>query len=176
MAEVAKLFADSGVICLSSFISPFKDDRVNAKSIHLKDNLRFFECYLDVPLDVCESRDAKGLYKKAREGLIKGFTGIDQPYEIPDNPDLVLKTAELDVEQCIQTVITFLIENDIIEPETIEPIELFVPENKKQILIEEAASLESIELDKISLQWLQVLSEGWATPLRGFMREKEYLR
>lgn len=198
VSEVAKLFADSGVVCLPSFISPFKADRENAKKIHLKDNLRFFECYLDTPLDVCESRDVKGLYKKAREGLIKGFTGIDQPYEIPDHPDLVLKTGKLHIDQCIQTVITFLIDNDIIEPETIEPIELFVPESKRQLVIEEASSFESIELDTISLQWLQVLSEGrshnqilsvcarfnfefssitkgWATPLRGFMREKEYL-
>lgn len=63
------------MICLSSFISPFKKDRQNARDLHVKDNLRFFECYLDTPLEICEERDVKGLYKKAREGLIKGFTG-----------------------------------------------------------------------------------------------------
>ena len=175
VAEVAKLFADSGVICLSSFISPFNADRQNAKEIHRKDGLRFFECYLNTPLAVCESRDVKGLYKKAREGLIKGFTGIDQPYEVPEQPDLVLETGKLDVEQCIQQVIGFLIEHEIIEAETIEPIELFVPEARVPALLEEAAELECLQLTETSVQWLQVLSEGWATPLRGFMREKEYL-
>ena len=175
VAEVAKLFADSGVVCLSSFISPFKNDRLNAKRLHLKDSLRFFECYLDTPLEVCESRDVKGLYKKAREGLIKGFTGIDQPYEIPDSSDLTLETAKLDVDKCIQIVISFLIDNDIIEAETIEPIELFAPLSKLDCLKEASNRLECIELDEISVQWLQVLSEGWATPLHGFMREKEYL-
>lgn len=175
VSEVAKLFADSGVICLTSFISPFKNDRINAKNIHLIDNLRFFECFLDTPLDICESRDTKGLYKKARKGLIKGFTGIDQPYEAPENPDLILETCKMDIEQCIQTVISFLVENDIIEAETIEPIGLFVPEKKIEQFREESIDLESIDLDKTSVQWLQVLSEGWATPLKGFMREKEYL-
>lgn len=161
VAEVAKLFADSGVICLSSFISPFKRDRENAKQIHLKDNLRFFECFLDTPLDVCESRDVKGLYRKARKGLIKGFTGIDQPYEKPDKPDLILETAKFSIEQSIQKVICFLIDHDIIEQETIQPMELFVTDSdKKKLLIEESNCLESIELTKINLQWLQVLSEG----------------
>lgn len=86
--------------------------------------------------------------------------GIDQPYEIPENPDFILGTVESSIEICIQKVINFLIQNDIIEAETIEPVELFVAEDKKQLLLEESLDLENIELEKIDAQWLQVLSEG----------------
>lgn len=85
VAEVAKLFADSGQICLCSFVSPFEEDRQMAREIHRQSKLTFFEVFVDTPLDVCEARDTKGLYKKAREGTIKGFTGIDQLYEVSCN-------------------------------------------------------------------------------------------
>ena len=86
VGEVAKLFADSGVVAICSFVSPFADDREMARKIHKDAELKFYEVYVDTPLSVCENRDVKGLYKKAREGVIKGFTGITQEYEKPENP------------------------------------------------------------------------------------------
>ena len=90
VAEVARLFADAGLVALVPLISPYREDRENAREIHGQFGLRFFEVFVDTPIEVCEERDPKGLYKKARSGEIKGFTGIDDPYEIPNDPDLIL--------------------------------------------------------------------------------------
>ena len=90
VAEVARLFADAGLVALVPLISPYRDDRENAREIHDRFGLRFFEVFVDTPIGVCEERDPKGLYKKARSGEIKGFTGIDAPYEKPSSPDLIL--------------------------------------------------------------------------------------
>lgn len=114
IAEVARLFADSGTITLASFISPFSEDRLKAREIHEKDDLVFIECFVDTPLEICEQRDIKGLYKKARAGEIKGFTGINQKYERPLKPDLVLKAGEETIDQCVQKVIDLLIKRVII--------------------------------------------------------------
>jgi len=102
IAEVARLLADAGLVVLVSAISPFEADRARAKEIHVKAGLRFFEVYMDTPLSVCESRDPKGLYKKARAGQIPQFTGIDSPYEAPRNPDLRIKTAEEDITSAVE--------------------------------------------------------------------------
>ncbi len=90
VAEVARLFADAGLIALVPLISPYRDDRQNARELHDRFGLRFFEVFVDTPIEICEERDPKGLYKKARSGEIKGFTGIDDPYEEPSSPDLIL--------------------------------------------------------------------------------------
>ena len=90
VAEVARLFADAGLIALVPLISPYRDDRQNAREVHDRVGLRFFEVFVDTPIEICEERDPKGLYKKARSGEIKGFTGIDDPYEKPSSPDLIL--------------------------------------------------------------------------------------
>ena len=90
VAEVARLFADAGLIALVPLISPYRDDRQNARKVHDRFGLRFFEVFVDTPIEICEERDPKGLYKKARSGEIKGFTGIDDPYEKPSSPDLIL--------------------------------------------------------------------------------------
>ena len=108
IAEVARLFADAGLVCITSFISPFSKDRQNARKIHEAAGLPFFEIFVDAPLNICESRDVKGLYKKARAGEIKGFTGIDSDYEKPESPDLVLKTNIASVSECIQQVVELL--------------------------------------------------------------------
>ena len=89
-AEVARLFADAGLEALVPLISPYREGRENAREIHDQFGLRFFEIFVDTPIEVCEERDPKGLYKKARSGEIKGFTGIDDPYEMPNDPDLIL--------------------------------------------------------------------------------------
>ena len=90
VAEVARLFADAGLVALVPLISPYREDRENAREIHDQFGLRFFEVFVDTPIEVCEERDPKGLYKKARAGEIKDFTGIDDPYETPNDPDLIL--------------------------------------------------------------------------------------
>uniref|UniRef100_A0A8C5PEG1 3'-phosphoadenosine 5'-phosphosulfate synthase 2 n=1 Tax=Leptobrachium leishanense TaxID=445787 RepID=A0A8C5PEG1_9ANUR len=177
IAEVAKLFADAGLVCITSFISPYTKDRLEARKVHDSAGLPFFEIFVDAPLDICESRDVKGLYKKARAGEIKGFTGIDSLYEKPDAPELVLKTSIHGVNDCIHQIVELLQEGSIVPSGATKEIhELFVPENKQQSVREEAETLPSVNITTLDLQWVQVLSEGWATPLKGFMREREYLQ
>ncbi|MCT7583993.1 adenylyl-sulfate kinase [Aliarcobacter butzleri] len=107
IGEVAKLFVDSGLIVLTAFISPFKSDRQIARSLVKYDE--FIEVFIDTPLEVCEQRDPKGLYKKARDGAIKNFTGISSPYEAPEEPQIHIKTDEHSIEECVDIVINYLI-------------------------------------------------------------------
>ena len=107
IGEVAKLFVDSGLIVLTAFISPFKSDRQIARSLVKYDE--FIEVFIDTPLEVCEQRDPKGLYKKARDGAIKNFTGISSPYEAPEEPQIHIKTDEYSIEECVDIVINYLI-------------------------------------------------------------------
>jgi adenylylsulfate kinase len=106
IGEVAKLFADAGVIAITSFISPYKKDRDAARAL-LKPG-EFIEVYVKVSLEAAEKRDPKGLYKKARAGEIKGFTGIDDPYEAPENPELVIDTEKLTAEQAAERILAEL--------------------------------------------------------------------
>ena len=112
VSEVSKLFAESGFIALTSFISPYEQERLNARKI--VEPLPFFEIYVEVDLAVAEERDPKGLYKKARAGEIKNFTGLDAPYEAPVNPDLVITNQDQDIRQGVDQLISFLIEKGII--------------------------------------------------------------
>ncbi|MGH9234561.1 MAG: adenylyl-sulfate kinase [Acidimicrobiales bacterium] len=96
IGEVARLFADAGVVALVPVISPYRSDRDRARAIHEAVGLRFVEVFVDTPLAVCEQRDPKGLYAKARAGQITGFTGVDDPYEAPEHPDLRLTPADGD--------------------------------------------------------------------------------
>lgn len=113
IGEVAKLFVDSGTITLTAFISPFQSDRELVRN--LVDEDEFIEVFIDTPLEVCESRDPKGLYKKARDGEIKDFTGIDSPYEAPKKPELHILNHEMSVEECADLVIIYLKKNIKIE-------------------------------------------------------------
>jgi len=113
ITEVAKLFADSGSIVLTAFISPYKEDRNSAREIISDED--FIEVFVNADLSVCESRDPKGLYKKARSGEIKGFTGIDAPYEEPINPELVVETDKYDILACANQVIDYLVKENIIK-------------------------------------------------------------
>ena len=99
IGEVSKLLLDAGVIVLSAFISPFRADRSQVREIVGAQN--YVEVFVDAPLEVCEQRDVKGLYKKARAGEVKNFTGIDSPYEVPEKADVVLATGELSVDESI---------------------------------------------------------------------------
>ncbi|AXI31775.1 adenylyl-sulfate kinase [Priestia aryabhattai] len=106
IGEVSKLFVDSGQVVLTAFISPFQEDRAQVREI-LEGN-EFLEVYVECPLEECEKRDPKGLYKKARSGEIRDFTGIDSPYESPANPEVTINTSTQSVEECVQTVIEYL--------------------------------------------------------------------
>lgn len=108
IAEVAKLFADAGVIVMTSFISPYRADRDLARKLHDEAGLTFLEVYMDTPIEVCEQRDPKGLYKKARAGQIKQFTGIDDPYEPPLNPELTLDTSQASPSEAAALVLDLL--------------------------------------------------------------------
>jgi len=107
IGEVSKLFVDAGLITLTAFISPFKSDRQIAKSLVKYDE--FIEVFVDTPLEVCEQRDPKGLYKKARDGAIKNFTGIDSPYEAPVEPQIHIRTNECTIQECTDIVVNHLI-------------------------------------------------------------------
>ncbi|KAM9894888.1 hypothetical protein OXX79_008415 [Metschnikowia pulcherrima] len=109
ISEVAKLFTDSCSVTLTSFISPYIKDRQTARELHEIDNLPFVEVYVDVPVEVAEQRDPKGLYKKAREGIIKEFTGISAPYEAPENPEVHLRNYDgQSIEESAQKIISYL--------------------------------------------------------------------
>ena len=114
IGEVAKLFVDTGVITLSSFVSPYRADRDLVRALHEKDGMDFIEIFVDVPLSVAEARDPKGLYKKARAGEIKNFTGIDDPYEAPEHPEVVLNSHEMSLEEEVQTLIKVLRDRGIL--------------------------------------------------------------
>lgn len=180
VAEVARLFADAGIITLCSFVSPFAADRKMAREIHRNADLPFFEIFVEASLRVCESRDVKGLYKKARQGIIKGFTGIDQSYDVPVTPDLIVNTENATVRQSTDLVVDFLQRKHVI-PKSGDPFkqpfrELFVKEDRLEDIRKEMKALPALEIQEIDMQWVQVLAEGWATPLKGFMRENEYLQ
>ena len=114
VGEVSKLFADAGMIVLSSFISPFEKDRRLVRDIHQQDELPFIEVFIDTPIATCEERDPKNLYAKARRGEIKNFTGIDSPYEIPENPELVILPSS-SPEESAESIFTYLIDQNILQ-------------------------------------------------------------
>ncbi|KAL7628243.1 Adenylyl-sulfate kinase [Parahypoxylon ruwenzoriense] len=135
VGEVARLFADSSTIAITSFISPFRADRQLARSLHADhpsssssssssaghetdEPIPFVEVYVDVPLAVAEQRDPKGLYKKARAGEIKEFTGISSPYEAPEAPEIVIRTHENTVEECVAQIVAWLEEKGLIPTKT----------------------------------------------------------
>lgn len=114
IGEVTKLFAESGMISITSFISPYSSDRDLVRASHVDSKIPFIEVYIDCSLEEAEKRDPKGLYKKARAGEIKGFTGIDDPYEAPTSAELVVKTDELSVEESVKAIIACLEANGIL--------------------------------------------------------------
>lgn len=180
-AEVAKLFADMGVVLLASFISPFEQDRRMARSVHEQAGLPFIECYLDTPLEVCEQRDPKGLYQMARFGKISNFTGIDSVYEVPSSPELVLHAGRDTLFACVRKVLLYLCDAGIFPEEafkelTGDVVDLFADRCELDTLRSICNQMETLQLSDIDMQWLQVLAEGWATPLRGFMTQRQYLQ
>ncbi|MEQ5833685.1 adenylyl-sulfate kinase [Marinobacter sp. NFXS9] len=112
IGEVSKLFTDAGLIVLSAFISPFTSDRRMVRNLFPAGE--FIEVYMDAPLTVCEERDPKGLYEKARTGEIRHFTGIDSPYEAPEHPEVTLDTSRLSVDECIDSLVEYLVSSQLI--------------------------------------------------------------
>ena len=112
IGEMSKLFVEAGIMVLNAFISPYRKDRELVADIIGHDN--FIEIHVDCPVEVCEKRDPKGLYKKARAGIIKGYTGVDSPYEAPTRPDIRLNTDEDDVDTCVKKVLEHLDEKRLI--------------------------------------------------------------
>jgi adenylylsulfate kinase len=108
IGEVAKLFSDAGIITITSFISPYRKDRDQARVVHQAADLGFVEVFIDAPVEVCEARDPKGLYRRARAGDLKGFTGVDDPYESPLKPELTIKTAEVGPQEATEMVLKLL--------------------------------------------------------------------
>jgi bifunctional enzyme CysN/CysC len=109
VSEVAKLMADAGTVVITAFISPYRMDRRRAREIALEGNAEFIEVFVDAPLEVCETRDPKNLYKKARAGEIRDFTGIDAPYEAPDDPEIVVHTDKQTVDESVATIMEQLL-------------------------------------------------------------------
>ncbi|MCX8064180.1 MAG: adenylyl-sulfate kinase [Candidatus Hydrogenedentes bacterium] len=112
IGEVAKLFADAGLIVITAFISPYRADRDRARRLNPKN---FVEVYVKCDLSICEQRDPKGLFKRARKGEIPEFTGISAPYEEPENPEIVIDTGILSVEECVNQIIRYLEKENIIK-------------------------------------------------------------
>jgi len=114
IGEVAKLFADAGAIALSSFISPYAGDRDEVRKLHEAAGLSFVEVFVDCTLEEAERRDPKGLYKRARAGEIRNFTGIDDPYEAPAYPEIHLRTDRMSLAEEVERVVNYLLEHDVI--------------------------------------------------------------
>jgi adenylylsulfate kinase len=114
IGEMTKLFLEAGVIALTAFISPFAKDRHKVRE--LAGDGDFIEVYCRCPIEVCEQRDTKGLYRRARRGEIPEFTGISSPYEIPENPELTVATGEMPLEACVDQIIAYLRQRDVIAP------------------------------------------------------------
>ncbi|EIW82940.1 adenylylsulfate kinase [Coniophora puteana RWD-64-598 SS2] len=114
IGEVSKLFADAACVTVTAFISPYIADRKVARELHEKANLGFIEVFVDAPLSVVEQRDPKGLYKKARAGEIKDFTGVSAPYEAPESPEIHIRTDECDVTGAVQKIVEYLTQHGYI--------------------------------------------------------------
>ncbi len=113
LGELCKLFTDAGIIVLASFISPFERDRKKLRQ--MVGAGEFIEVFVNTPLDICEKRDPKGLYKKARSGRIKGFTGIDSAYEEPFNADIEIENMSTDINQTCEKILSYLVKNNFIQ-------------------------------------------------------------
>lgn len=192
VGEMACLFNSGGVITLVTLVSPYRADREEARKRHEDQGLRFLEVFMNVPLETVKERDPKGLYAKVDAGQITGFTGVDAPYEAPLTPDIDLPNQQLSVEECVSILIERLrIEGVLIGGPT-DPSGLPLPPGyvngwlEDQLVLTGAAASAAraqaetlhakARLTDIDVNWLHVISEGWAAPLRGFMREGPLLQ
>lgn len=187
VGELSCLFNDAGVITIVSLVSPYKADRDEVRQRHKSQGLKFIEVFMDVPLKVVQDRDPKGLYKKVAAGELKGFTGVDDPYEAPEHAELNIKNQEMSVQAAVDIIMKKLEEEGVLVggptlpkglpmPDGDEIIDLIVPNNLKKKKLIEAQLLPKVLLTDIDVNWLQTIGEGWAAPLKGFMREGTLLQ
>jgi len=187
VGEISCLMADGGVISIVSLVSPYKDDRDAARKRHEEQGLKFLEVFMDVPLEVVAERDPKGLYKKVAAGEIKGFTGVDAPYEPPVNPEVNLPNYKMTLEESVDLLMKALKDHNVLQggvdspdglplPDGDEIIDLHVPSKLVSSRKAEANTLPKALITDIDLNWLQTIGEGWAAPLKGFMREGTLLQ
>lgn len=181
--EIATLFADAGVVTLVGLISPYRADRDAVRKRHEDQGIPFYEVFLDVPVDELKKRDPKGQYARVESGELKHFTCIDDPYEPPLSPEITLKTHELAIDESADVLFRRLEMDGILEgapklsppglpnPDGDEEVDLHVPPHLREERTREAMGLPKVLLSDLDLNWLQVIGEGWASPLKGFMRE-----
>lgn len=190
VGEMASLFSDAGMITLVGLVSPYRLDRDEVRSIHDKMNVSFMEVFVDVPLEIVKKRDTKGLYEKALRGEIKDFTGISAPYEPPLTPEIHVNTNDMSLQQEVDLIVKYLRDRGHLNgitplPDTFPQLNLpdggncVLPWNEnyeryKNDSIEKDAPL--VLLREEDVHWVQVIGEGWAAPLKGFMKEGEYLQ
>ncbi len=187
VGELSCLFNDAGLVTIVSLVSPYKADRDAVRKRHEDQGLEFLELFMDVPLSVVQDRDPKGLYKKVAAGELKGFTGVDDPYEAPTNPELSIKNQEMSVQAAVDIIKHALVERGILVggptlphglpyPDGDEIIDLLVSDADRASKKAEATTLPKALLTDIDVNWLQTVAEGWAAPLKGFMREGTLLQ
>ncbi len=181
--ELATLFADAGVITLVGLISPYAEDRDAVRKRHEEQNIPFYEVFLDVPVDELKKRDPKGQYARVESGELKHFTCIDDRYDPPVKPEITLKTHQLAIEESVNILLRRLERDGILmgAPKLAPPglpnpdgdviVDLHVPEHLREQRRAEAETLPKVLITDIDLNWLQTVGEGWASPLKGFMRE-----
>lgn len=182
VGELACLFSDAGVVTVVSLVSPYRDDRDAVRRRHEEQGIKFLEVFMDVDLSVVQERDPKGLYEKVAKGELKGFTGVDDPYEAPTHAEIVLPNSRMTVEECVDAIMRKLRQEGVLVggaydesgmpmPDGGEIIDLHVSSHDRQKKLDEARSLPKALLTDIDVNWLQTVAEGYAAPLRGFMRE-----
>jgi 3'-phosphoadenosine 5'-phosphosulfate synthase len=187
VGELSCLFSDAGMITIVSLVSPYKGDRDAVRKRHKDQGIKFLEVFMDVPLSVVQDRDPKGLYKKVAAGELKGFTGVDDPYEPPVNAEISLKNNDMSVQEAVDVIMRRLVQEGVLVggptlpkglpyPDGDELINLVVPPGQAAAKLAEAQKLPRALLNDVDVNWLQTIAEGWAAPLKGFMREGTLLQ
>ena len=175
IAEVSKLFCLAGQVVFVAFISPYSADRDFAKQVHEAAGLKFYECHISASLEVCEGRDVKGLYAKARAGIIPKFTGVSDPYEAPASPALDINTGTLSLQACQSVVINHMTKEGVLRDNNTRQVVESMWKDASAEEAKEFATLPVLDIDQHQVEYLQTLGDGWANPLNRFMNELELL-
>lgn len=175
ISEVSKLFCMAGQIVFVAFISPYAADREFARNVHREAGLNFYECHISATLEVCEGRDVKGLYKKARAGIIPKFTGVSDPYEAPESPEMNINTGEQTLEQSCAFVLNQMYKENILTPNASPVVADSLIKSLSEDAQKEVDGLKFIDINKEQAEYIQTIGQGWAYPLKRFMNELELL-
>lgn len=177
IAEVSKLFCLAGQVVFVAFISPYSADRDFAKAVHEAAGLKFYECHISASLEVCEGRDVKGLYAKARAGIIPNFTGVTAPYEAPGTPELNIDTGSLSLEACQSVVIKHMTSAGVLKNNNTRQVaeSLWREKTAEEEAEYQSGTIPCLDIDRHQVEYLQTIGDGWANPLKRFMNELELL-